>query len=340
MDKIKLYYSSKFLIKSMLKPHFKQIITSAKRISKKNKKPVILILIDMAWCRLMYLSDYWSYEYCEMYNINHTQRKTIFSELHRWVYAKKLNNPQYKSIFNNKIKFNAKYNKFLGRQCLEVKESSKKDLVEFIKNKEYIIGKNKFGGGGFQIHKINISNYKNVDDLLLYLREQKIDFVEDLIVQHDDINLLYSNAVNTIRVITVLVKKKPHIIGAYLRVGKDKHVDNISSGGMVAPVNIKTGEVEFPAADAFGNIYYKHPITNVTFAGFKIPKWDEVISFANELALQIPEVRYVGWDIAITNSGPVVIEGNYYQGREFFQHPVHTKDKIGIIPKLEQLINK
>lgn len=48
--------------------------------------------------------------------------------------------------------------------------------------------------------------------------------------------------------------------------------------------------------------------------GFEIPKYKEVIDFVKELGVVVPKVRYVGWDIAITNNGPVVVEGNNFSG--------------------------
>jgi Sugar-transfer associated ATP-grasp len=39
--------------------------------------------------------------------------------------------------------------------------------------------------------------------------------------------------------------------------------------------------------------------------------YDRVVELAESLARRTPEAPYVGWDLAITANGPVVIEGNH-----------------------------
>ena len=46
-------------------------------------------------------------------------------------------------------------------------------------------------------------------------------------------------------------------------------------------------------------------------------------------AKEVPEVAYVGWDIAITPEGPVLIEGNTTPGYRYYQIPAHMQDNIG-----------
>jgi hypothetical protein len=54
----------------------------------------------------------------------------------------------------------------------------------------------------------------------------------------------------------------------------------------------------------------RHPDTGRDVVGFRIPCWDEV----RELVLRLAEVfrpqSLIHWDIGVTPSGPVVIEGN------------------------------
>ena len=45
--------------------------------------------------------------------------------------------------------------------------------------------------------------------------------------------------------------------------------------------------------------------------GMRIPMWDKVLEVVTKAAKRIPQIRYVGWDIAITNSSIEIIEGNH-----------------------------
>ena len=81
-------------------------------------------------------------------------------------------------------------------------------------------------------------------------------------------------------------------------------------------------------------------MTNTSIVGFKIPKYKEVIELAKKASLVVDEVRYVGWDIAVTDKGPVIIEGNEYPGHDIYQLPVHRTNNIGVLPKFEESLGK
>jgi hypothetical protein len=52
------------------------------------------------------------------------------------------------------------------------------------------------------------------------------------------------------------------------------------------------------------------PGTETPFVGFRLPYWSEVKDLALRAAAAFPWVRSVGWDIAISERGPVLVEGN------------------------------
>ena len=109
------------------------------------------------------------------------------------------------------------------------------------------------------------------------------------------------------------VKLEPHIICAYFRIGNNgKCVDNFNSGGMVAPVDEKTGTVTQLAIDKQKNVYEKHPQTGETIKGFKFPYWNEAIELCKKACQEIPEMGYVGWDVAFTPEGPLFVEANEF----------------------------
>ncbi len=53
--------------------------------------------------------------------------------------------------------------------------------------------------------------------------------------------------------------------------------------------------------------------------GYQLPEWDYVIDFVKQLAVVIPECRIIEWDIAITDKGVDVIEGNHDTIHEFIK---------------------
>jgi len=107
---------------------------------------------------------------------------------------------------------------------------------------------------------------------------------------------------------------------AFLKViASDGLVDNYDhgrTGNLVAYVDPSTGDLEGAVGPrTIGGlpcIHRVHPRTAVCFDGFRIPLWKEVCSLVRRAAGVFVPLRAIGWDVAITPSGPVLLEGNNY----------------------------
>ena len=55
-------------------------------------------------------------------------------------------------------------------------------------------------------------------------------------------------------------------------------------------------------------------------------------------ALQVPEVRYVGWDIAFSNKGPVIVEGNEYPCYGIIQYFKLKDKRTGHLKDIEDVV--
>ena len=142
----------------------------------------------------------------------------------------------------------------------------------------------------------------------------KSDFIiEEPVVQHQD--MVFGNkSVNTIRAYTTYDKKlnKAFCIATTLRAGVGNSIiDNSHAGGLSYEIDIDTGVIDSRGwgHQNAGGIY--HPNTEICMLGRKIPYWKEVIELCQNAASLIPEVAYIGWDVAITEKGPILIEGNH-----------------------------
>lgn len=100
------------------------------------------------------------------------------------------------------------------------------------------------------------------------------------------------------------------------------------------------GIFEKPAADFSGKVYEKHPITKAKLVGVQVPYWNEIKTMLIKAAQKIPQVAYVGWDVAITPDGPILIEGNTTPGYRYYQIPAHMTDKTGNRMRYESCLNK
>ena len=64
----------------------------------------------------------------------------------------------------------------------------------------------------------------------------------------------------------------------------------------------------------------------------------EAVELVKKAAEVVPQVGYVGWDVGISENGPVIIEGNSFPG-VFQKRASLSKDKTGIIPKYRQYMD-
>ena len=152
-------------------------------------------------------------------------------------------------------------------------------------------------------------------------------------------NKLFPTSVNTLRIVTAYKNKKCTVLFRAIRIGNGNNVvDNFNHGGMYSVVNEK-GIIYKPAIDKKGNIFVEHPVTNTKIEGFQIPYFKEAIKMVKDASKVVPQVGLVGWDIAITNKGPVMIEGNQLPGYDIYQSKIHLNDDgTGVKPLFDSVI--
>ena len=329
-----------YLIKRIGKMDKGAMFRKISSIHKKTNKSRIGIFFDMISCANKYGAEYMDYDLFEMYNVPKNQRDTYLTRGRNNAIDKKYNNKDYINKVELKDQFNTNFNKYLKRDWIKVDGTDKKDVIEFIKKHDVFMAKPIDGSCGKKIEKIIVKDYKNLDELYEYLINKNFE-LEELIIQDESVAKIYPGSINTVRVVSILKDNEPHIICAYFRIGNGENfVDNFNSGGMVAPVDEKTGIVKDKAIDKNKNLYEKHPVTGTKIKGFKFPHWEEAMKMVKEACLIIPEVGYVGWDIGFSNKGPLFVEANDFPGHDIYQLPEHTPDKIGIYPKFRFALEK
>jgi hypothetical protein len=102
-------------------------------------------------------------------------------------------------------------------------------------------------------------------------------------------------------------------------------VDNYARGGLIAPVDLESGEISGPAVllDARCGIRTadRHPDTREAFVGFRLPHWEDAVRLALRAADAFRDVPFVGWDVAFLEQGPILIEGNVAWNADGVQLP-------------------
>lgn len=328
-----------YLIKRVFSMNTRQMFDKIKEVHRKSGKPSIVIFFDMIACGVKYQAGYMDYALFEMYNLNADQRRTVVTRGINNSFIKRFNNPEYTKYFDDKRLFNRRFSEFIKRDWLDVEAESVDNLSTFISNHSEFIAKPANGMCGKGIEKLSSGDFANACELYEYLKERKLTLIEEVVSQHPVMSDLHPHSVNTCRVITITKDGKTGVVAAYLRIGNGKHVDNFNSGGMVVPIEEDRGEVIYPALNKKGELFEAHPLTCVPVRGFKVPMWAEVLKLVKKAGVVIPQVGLVGWDVAITENGPVIIEGNDFPGHDIYGLPPHRTNGIGVLPKFEKIIN-
>ncbi len=326
-----------YVFKRLFKMNYGAMFKKINAIHKKTKKSRISIFRDMQECAVKYGAGYMDYDLFEMYDLTDAQRDTYLTRGRNDALVKKYNDRNYAKDFMNKCAFNARFADYVRRDFVEVKESNKEQILAFLRKHPQFVAKPSGGACGKGIEKLDLADFADENACYAYLKELGEGFeLEQLIIQHPKVSQIYPHAINTLRAVTIYDKGKPHLICTYFRIGNGgRHVDNFNSGGMVVPVDEKTGIVLDKAIDKQKNLYQVHPMTGTPIKGFQFPDWDKAIALVTSAACEVPQMGYVGWDVAFTPDGPCLVEGNDFPGHDIYQLPEHTPNKIGVYPKFQ-----
>ena len=163
--------------------------------------------------------------------------------------------------------------------------------------------------------------------------------VQKKVFNHREIASRVGNTLSTIRMIIVVdTCGRPDVAAAFWKVALEKNsTDNFARGAhgnLLADVDLNSGEVGRVCGGLWPTHQSKqnHPETQAQLSGFVLPHWDLAKATVMRAALEFPGLRLQGWDVGITDEGPLLLEVNteisleYVQlltGRPFFSDTVH-----------------
>ena len=257
-----------------------------------------------------------------------------------------LNDPDYHSIVDNRYLFELFCKKhnipvtttfarnenslfFIDNDFIQINTPG--HFLEFIKDvcsrstkSESIFIKKEAGtGGGKFIYKVSYDQLKEdpdqLNEIFKDVRASSFVFQEE-VKQHEAINRINPFCVNTMRIESFTNKDNvSRIMSGILRLGfNESYLDNVSKGGAYVGIDFEKGVLRREAVSDFTNgrarTYLEHPYSKIVFEGYPIPYFDEITALVIKASQLIPQLKVIGWDVAITPEGPLFIEANELPG--------------------------
>jgi len=159
----------------------------------------------------------------------------------------------------------------------------------------------------------------SADELLARLvrrSRHRPQLIQPRLSPHPELAGVTAGALPTTRIVTCLNERgEPEAVIALFRmsIGSNSTVDNMHAGGIAAQPDIESGKLSRASdlgMDARIGWHSVHPDTGEQIEGRVLPYWAEAKRLAVEAHRAFSDRVVVGWDIAILEDGPILIEGN------------------------------
>lgn len=297
--------------------NLKRFRDNLKEISKKENKSTFYLFNHFLLTFLKSGCGYSDYLNYQLYNKTFKEISEYVTIKHQDKFYEIVSPAKYKTFFTIKPNFLNNFKDFINRDFFE--NGTVDDLKKFLSNNEEFMVKPRDGLGGKGVYKEYRKNIKDVNEFYDYLKNNNL-FIEEYVKQNKEINKLCKESVNTIRIMTFAYNGKSEIVYAAMRIGNGiNNVDNFHQGGMGCKIDLDKGILVGDAYDKDLNHFKVHPKSKVKFDGFKIPYWEEAKKLVLDASKVNNNIHMVGWDVAITDDGPTLIEGNRRPGFDLIQ---------------------
>ena len=157
------------------------------------------------------------------------------------------------------------------------------------------------------------------------LGRRQLYLVQPRAVNHPELLELCGAALSSMRIMSIRNDRgEVEVLFAVFKISGhgDSVVDNFHAGGFVSMVDMETGELG-PASDwgikQPGRWLETHPTPGARIVGRRLPLWRETVEAVRLAHESVIDRIAIGWDVAITDKGPAIIEGNGQFGLDMVQ---------------------
>lgn len=171
-------------------------------------------------------------------------------------------------------------------------------------------------GAGRRILIYKAGETTKFEEFVKYVNSFKNCVVQKFATQHEQLASIYSESLNSIRILTFFHNGEAKMLSTIVRMGAGgNRIDNATAGGCFVGVD-RTGQLKNVASNDYGERFECHPTTGASFKGHYIPNFDKLVHLAETLHGRLVNFsKLISWDFAIDAEGdPILIEKNLSGG--------------------------
>lgn len=153
---------------------------------------------------------------------------------------------------------------------------------------------------------------RGLTERLTKLSREQTYLVYECLTGHPEIRDLSAGALSTFRLHTMLNEagKVEHLFTMFRMSQFPQRIVD-TQDGIAAAVDPQTGVLGHASnSSPLARWMDQHPVTGARITGRRIPFWHEALALALATHAQLRSPYIIGWDVAVTERGPVILEAN------------------------------
>lgn len=324
--------------------NWNRLIPLIKQARCKSKRSYFSLFIDLAICYVEKYNyvEYFAYNFAENRSRDYRESFVCVYRHYPIITEKRGVSKEEMDFFGDKGSFIRHFSDFRHIDALDLRVDTLSSFLSFLEKHDCFFIKAPRGTGGDNVLKKCRSDFSDLSDEDLYhhLREKGFEIVEEPIKQHPEVSKLSASSVNTLRVFTARhvdgTLSVPFNVSRISVTGGT--LDNASQGGAYTLLG-SDGTVIYDYFTYYpeAQIFPENPLTGFVFKGFKYPFFQESVNMCLAAAERCAS-HWIGWDVAVTEKGPMIIEANTAPGPQLFQACNQLNNNRGRLPELEKAL--
>lgn len=300
----------------------------------------IWLFNDILRCAKKFGSGYHDYIMYHFYDLDDATKDTFLTRMRSRRLVTQFNAADYCHCFDNKNEFDEIFADYIKRDYIDMINATDEEIIDYYNTHDRTFAKMLDLSCGHGAELLDMADFDSGAEFCEYVRAKGFGVLEDVVVNHHELAEINPYAVNTMRMVTLIGDDgEPNLLFAAQKFGNGKRIVDVF--GMHAPIDTETGVISVPfhSGNTTSDVFYtKHPTTGRSLEDLRIPFFKEAKEMILEASMVVPQMRYIGWDVAVTENGPLIIEGNNYSAYDYMQLPGQTPEGTGIIPKILKIV--